>query len=123
MADKDKFKQFLPDRKSENLSFDAPIKEQPVVHDRIPSGLDPMGQIRLEGRAYKSLGSGRIPWWVIVSGWIFFGIPAALTIYLYTIAISLSWTSIPVLAIAAISLLILWKGTKAKLSHRSQRRL
>ena len=118
MAANDKFKRFLPDRKSEKFSYDAPIKQQPVEIERIPSANDPMGQIQLEGRAYRSLGGGSIPWWVLISGWIFLGLPASMMIYLT--ATSLSWASIPFLAIASIPLLILWKGTKAKLSKRKR---
>jgi hypothetical protein len=119
MADNDKFKRFLPDRKSEKLSYDAPVKQQPVEIERIPSANDPMGQIQLEGRAYSSLGGGKMPWWVIISGWIFMGLPALMMIYLT--ATSFSWGSIPLLAIVSVPLLILWKGTKNKLSKARRR--
>jgi hypothetical protein len=115
MTEKDKFQRFLPDRESDKLSFDAPIDQPFVAHDRIPSANDPMGQIKLEGRAYGSLAGGRIPWWVLISGWILWGIPVLL--FIYNAIMSMSWASIPVIVIASLPILILWRGTHAKFSN------
>jgi hypothetical protein len=115
MRDKDKFQQFLPDRQSDKLSYDAPIDRPVVEHDRIPSANDPMGQIKLEGRAYRSFAGGRIPWWVLISGWILWGIP--IVIYIYAAVSAFSWGSLPVIVIVSLPILILWRGTSAKLAH------
>jgi hypothetical protein len=117
MTKKDQFNQFLPAKKSEKLSYDTPIEQQPVVPlDRIPSGYDPMGQIQLEGRAFSSLKGGKIPWWVLISSWIFIGIPSVVGIYLVCSSKPLSWRVIPALLIISIPLIILCRGTNAKFS-------
>jgi hypothetical protein len=115
MEKKDKFKQFLPNRKSDKLSYDVPSRQQPVVPDQIPSGYDPMGQIKLETRVFSALAGGKIHWWILISGWVFIGIPSVVIICL--VASPLSWGSIPPIFIASIPLITLCRGTKAKFSN------
>ena len=115
MTKKDEFQRFLPDRESDKLSFDEQIRQPSIEHDRIPSQYDPMGEIELEGRALGSLAGGRIPWWVMISGWILWGVPSLL--FIYNAIISISWGTIPIIVIALLPISILWRGTNAKLSN------
>jgi hypothetical protein len=115
MAKADKFKQFLPDRKSDKLSYDVPTEQQPVTPDRIPSGYDPIEQAQLEARAFRALAGGKIHWWILISGWIFLGTPSLVIICV--LASPLSWGSIPLILIASIPLITLCRGTKAKFSN------
>ena len=73
-----------------------------------------MGEIYLRGRAFRGLAGGRIRWWVLISGWIFFG-GLALLILISAIA-SASFSAWPALIIVAIPLIIMWRGTTANLS-------
>lgn len=121
MSQKDEFKQFFPDEglDKDKLSVEIPAEQKPVYPERIPSGYEPMGEIQLRGQAYRGLAGGRIPWWVLITGWILFGGFALLMVY----AIAIAWSSAAwfTLAIAAIPLIILWRGTRAKLSSRRRR--
>jgi hypothetical protein len=120
MAKPGKFNQFLPDRKSDKLSYDVPIRQQPVVPERIPSGYDPIEQAQLEARAFRALAGGKIHWWILISGWIFLGISSLVIICL--VASRLSWGAIPFLLIASIPLITLCRGTNAKFSNWRGRR-
>jgi hypothetical protein len=73
-----------------------------------------MSEIYLRGRAFRGLAGGRIPWWVIISGWIFFG-SLALLILISAIT-SAGFGALPILIVVAIPLIIVWRGTVAKLS-------
>lgn len=121
MSEKDEPNPFFRDEKldKDKLSVELPAEQKPVYHERIPSGFDPIGEIHLRGRVFRSLAGGLIPWWVLISGWIMFGGFALLI--LYAAVISLSLAALMPLALAAIPLLILWRGTVAKLSSRKYR--
>lgn len=122
MTQEDKSNGFLPENKldEDKLSIEIPAQQMPIPPDRIPSGYDPMGEIQLRGQASRSLASGRVPGWVLLTGWIVFGSFALLMTY---VAIkSSSFTAWFFWAIALIPLFILWKGTKAKASNRRRRR-
>jgi hypothetical protein len=41
---------------------------------KMPNPLDPMGNIETEGRAMRNLASGRIPMWVLMTGWATIGL-------------------------------------------------
>lgn len=117
MPENNDFNQFLPEdsQNRDNLSIDIPA-EQPISIDRVPSGYDPMGEIELRGRVAQGLSSGRVPWWVLITGWVLAGGFAFLMLHL---AIqSFSWLLLIPLAIAAIFLVILWRGTQTKLANR-----
>ncbi|MEG4029032.1 MULTISPECIES: hypothetical protein [unclassified Microcoleus] len=125
MSENDESKQFLPDHKldTDRIVVEVPADQKSPYQERIPSGYEPMGEIYLRGRAFRGLAGGRIPWWVLISGWIFFG-GLALLIMISAIA-SASFPALPGLIIVAIPLIILWRGTTAKFSikkHKSRRR-
>ncbi len=112
----DDLNRFLPNENLDNdkLSVEIPA-EQPIAAERIPSGFDPMNEIQLRGQAYRGLASGRIPWWILISGWFVFGGIAALL--LHAAIASKSLTVWIFLIIMVIPLVILWRGTIAKLSN------
>ncbi|MDZ8083370.1 MAG: hypothetical protein RMX35_30435 [Nostoc sp. DcaGUA01] len=58
---------------SDKIRVEIPAEQEPIYQQRIPSGYDPMGEIYLRGRAMRTMSSGRMPWWVLISGWILFG--------------------------------------------------
>jgi hypothetical protein len=125
MSKNNDYKQFLPDDEldGERIVIEVPADPKTPYQERIPSGYDPMGEIYLRGRAFRGLAGGRIPWWVIISGWIIFG-GLALLVLILTIT-SAAFGLLPVLVIVSIPLIILWRGTVAKLSikkHKKNRR-
>ncbi|AFY58950.1 hypothetical protein Riv7116_6624 [Rivularia sp. PCC 7116] len=125
MSEHDEFKKFLPDEGFESppIVYEVPSQVETPYQERIPSGYEPMSEIELRGRAYRGLSGGRIPWWVMMTGWMIFG-GFAFAILIPAIAslVSGSWLAsvalIPALLIASIFLTILWRGTNAKLSVR-----
>ncbi|MEG4508089.1 hypothetical protein QUA81_31255 [Microcoleus sp. F6_B4] len=125
MSKNDESKQFLPDDKldTDRIVVEVPAEQKSPYQERIPSGYEPMGEIYLRGRAFRGLAGGRIRWWVLISGWILFG-GLALLILISAIA-SASFSALPALIILAIPIIILWRGTTAKLfieKHKSRRR-
>jgi hypothetical protein len=125
MSKNNEHKQFFPDDKldSERIVVEVPADPKPPYQEKIPSGYDPMGEIYLRGRAFRGLAGGRIPWWVLISGWIIFG-GLALLILIPAIT-SAAFELLPALVIVSIPLMILWRGTVAKLSaekSKSRRR-
>lgn len=112
---------FFDDDKVNNdkLFIEVPPDQTPPYQERIPSGYDPMGEIHLRGRAFRSLSAGTIPWWVLISGWLIFGWLALLI--LIDALLLQSFALVIVLGLAAIPLLILWRGTAAKLSTTKRR--
>lgn len=125
MRENDEHDQYLPDRKAEKdrLFVDVPTETKTPYQDRLPSGYDPMQSISLEGRAYRGLAGGRIPWWILISGWVLFGGFALLTVSL-TIA-SGFFGALPILFFNGILIAILWRGTTAKFTvnrNKNQRK-
>ncbi|QSJ17467.1 hypothetical protein JYQ62_00815 [Nostoc sp. UHCC 0702] len=122
MNENEEDKQFFGDENlgNDKLYIEIPAEQQPPYQERIPSGYDPMQEIYLRGRAFRSLSGGRIPWWVLISGWLIFGGLALLM--LITAIASQSFTLLLPLAFASIPVLILWRGTLAKLSTTKRRR-
>jgi len=104
---------------NDELFIEVPPDQTPRYQERLPSGYDPMGEIYLRGRAFRSLSGGTIPWWVLLSGWFLFG-GLALLILIDAI-LSQSLGSLIVLGFFSIFLLILWRGTAAKLSSQKRR--
>lgn len=123
--EKNEYKQFLPDDEfeSDRIVFEVPADPQPLYDEKVPNGYDPMGEIYLRGRASRGLAGGNAPWWVLISGWVLFG-GFALLILIPVIA-SANFQVLPVLIIACIPiiapLIILWRGTTAKLSRKKQK--
>ncbi|MEG4446431.1 hypothetical protein QUB47_31740 [Microcoleus sp. AT9_B5] len=125
MSENDESKPFLPDDMldTDRIVVEVPAEQKSPYQERIPSGYEPMGEIYLRGRAFRGLAGGRIRWWVLISGWILFG-GLALLILISAIA-SASFSALPALIILAIPIIIMWRGTTAKLfieKHKSRRR-
>jgi hypothetical protein len=111
------FNRYLPDENRLNrdkLSIEVPAEQRPLEYDRVPSGFEPMGEIQLRGRVFRGLASGQTPWWIIISGWLIFGFIAALV--LHAVIATSSWGMGLLLVIVLIPLIILARGTVAKLS-------
>ncbi|PSB05162.1 hypothetical protein [Merismopedia glauca] len=131
---------FQPQEFTEDkLRVEIPPETSLIQGDRVPNGYDPMGQVYLEGRAYRGFGGGSTPWWVIISGWMIFGSFSFLTLGVALEAIKdllvQKSTSGDLLAsffgyfpliiaiiISGSILFILWKGTKAKLARKRRNR-
>lgn len=123
MSNNDEPKNFLGEGSNftrDKIRVEIPAERQPTYHERIPSAYDPMGEIYVRGRAMRSMSSGTMPWWVLISGWVLFG---GLFFLLLTAAISsISLALIPYLIISGIPLVIVLRGTLAKLSTKKRRR-
>ncbi|MEL6383379.1 MAG: hypothetical protein AAFQ89_13185 [Cyanobacteria bacterium J06626_18] len=121
MNGNDGSRQFFEHEQSgdDRLFVEVPADRLSPYPDKIPYGYDPMGEIYLRGRASRNIASGGIPWWVLIVGWIFLTgsvlliLMAALTAYPAFLAH---------LFFPAIFLLILWRGTSAKLDRGTHRR-
>lgn len=114
---KDFFRDY--DKPQDKLSVDIPVSPEPTHIEKIPSAYDPMGEIYARGRAMRSMSSGGMPWWVMISGWVLFG---GLFLLLLSVVIFSSPAALPALLLATIPLLIVIRGTNAKLSSRKRRR-
>ncbi|MCU0543476.1 MAG: hypothetical protein MUE44_15080 [Oscillatoriaceae cyanobacterium Prado104] len=123
MSENDDSKQFFPDDEidRDRIVVEVPINPHSPYQERVPLGYDPMSEIYLRGRAFRGLAGGRIPWWVLISGWIFFGSRTLLVLLIS--AIPLAWfgvlsilIALPILILVAIPMIILWRGTIAKIS-------
>lgn len=122
MTKKDEFNQYLPEDSSkvdqDQLSIEIPA-EPPLHSEVVPSGLDPMSRIEMRGQAYRGLAGGQPPWWILISGWFVFGFFAAVAAHAAIQNSSLAlWI---LLVIAVIPLLILARGTIAKLATSRER--
>ncbi|WP_224087145.1 hypothetical protein [Nostoc sp. MS1] len=105
---------------SDKIRVEIPADQEPMYHQRIPSAFDPMGNIYVEGRAMRSMSSGTMPWWVLFAGWVLFG---GLFFMLLGVAISsLSFALIPSLIISGVPVLVVLRGTLAKLSAKKSAR-
>jgi hypothetical protein len=104
----------------EKFVVEIPPEKPPTYQEKLPSGFDPMGEIYLRGHAYRGLAGGTQPWWVIISGWFIFG---GIAFMIIGAAISsLSPMLIIPFLFALIPVIILWRGTTAKLANRKSRR-
>ncbi|MEO0935619.1 MAG: hypothetical protein AAFY21_18355, partial [Cyanobacteria bacterium J06641_2] len=124
----DEFQKFLPDEGLESppIVYEVPPEVETPYQERIPSGYDPMSEIELRGRAFRGLSGGRIPWWVLITGWFIFGFVAFVVLIPMLSTFMTSGFSIdlvmllPALLIGCIPSIILWRGTTAKLSNNNQ---
>lgn len=107
---------YFPDDRfsKDDLVVDVPSGHRSPYTDRIPSGYDPMGEIYLRGRASRGLAGGRVPWWVLMTGWFMFGVMALAMVF--PVLLAGAFEFIPALVFVAIPLVILWRGTNAKLA-------
>ena len=95
-----------------------------AYRDRVPNGFSPIGEIELHGRAARSFASGRMPGWIIITGWILFAPYALIFIYVAIKAILEGYLLDVIIsgAIGFIILSILWRGTKGKLNRNKRKR-
>jgi hypothetical protein len=108
------------DLNKDKLFVDIPDEQISPDYDRIPNGYDPMGEIYLRGRAFRSMAGGRIPWWVLISGWILFG---SMNLFiLLLVIVSQSFAPLILLVITLLPVIILWRGTFNKISSRKRRK-
>jgi hypothetical protein len=122
MSEQNESKSFFSDDElnKDKLFVEIPDQQISPYQDKIPSGYDPMGDIYLRGRAFRGMAGGRIPWWVLISGWIIFG---SMNLFILLVAIiSQSFGPLILLAFTAIPLIILSRGTFNKLSSRKHRK-
>lgn len=118
----DNYKQFFHQEKldRDQLFVEVPAEQKSPHPERIPSGYDPMGEIYLRGRTYRSLAGGRIQWWVLISGWIIFG---GIALLILTVAIaSGSLALLLSLALFTMPVWVVLRGTLAKLSSTQRSR-
>jgi hypothetical protein len=112
-VDRDKLIVNLPARRPS--PYDNPASSS---SDRVPSGFDPMGEIQLRGRILRTLSEGNVRWWIMIAGWVIFG--GGFLLMLLIVIESQLYPLIVPLAIAAIPLVALWKGTARKLARSRQ---
>ncbi|MGI0495348.1 hypothetical protein ACN4EG_26515 [Alkalinema pantanalense CENA528] len=68
-------KNFLPiDPSRDRLYTEQPLDPQLYREMRLPNPLDPIGSIETEGRALRTLAKGRMPKWVVFTGWATIGL-------------------------------------------------
>jgi hypothetical protein len=114
----DKFFEYDSNFEPDKIIVEIPAEREPTYQERIPSTYDPMGEIYVRGRAMRSMSSGTIPWWVLISGWVLFG--GSFLLVLITALFSRTFALIPFLIISLIPLLIVLRGTLAKLSAKKR---
>jgi hypothetical protein len=101
------------------LFIEVPPTHQYPYQDRVPAALNPMGEIYIRARVLRTLGSGNVRWWVLISGWIMFG---GISLLLAAIILARqSYALIFPLAVAAIPLVSVCKGTAKKLTQSNRR--
>jgi hypothetical protein len=122
MSENDDHNKFFRDQKldEDQIFVEIPVEQKSPYQERIPSGYDPMGEIYLRGRAYRGLSSGTTPWWVLITGWLIFGL-LPLLILIAAIS-SQSLTMLIPLVFVTIPLVIVGRGTLAKLAKNKSRR-
>lgn len=108
-------------RKPEDkVSVDIPAEQSSTYVEKIPSAYNPVGEIYSEGRAMRGMSTGAMPLWVLLTGWALFG-----GFFFLLLGVAISSSSLfflPSLLLALIPLLIVIRGTKAKLSNKKSRR-
>jgi hypothetical protein len=111
---------FLPDdnRDADRIVVEIPSTSTSFSAERLPSPLDPMGEIYLRGRMFRGISGGRIPWWVLISSWVILG-GFALAFFAVTI---LGGYSIFSFIVPFFIFFVLIKGTIAKISATKARR-
>ena len=71
---------FPSDIDRSQLRTEQPLDPQLYAEMHLPNPLDPMGNIAMEGRAMRRLSSGRIPTWILITGWATIGIGSFLSL-------------------------------------------
>lgn len=113
------FQKFLVDpNAAEPKQFtEAPPPPPPIIVGKTPSGYTPMSQIELEGQAYGGMTSGRVPWWVLITGAVMFVVP----ILGMAIASGDFIVLLIVLLLLALPMMIVWRGVCAKLAAQKEK--
>lgn len=111
------YQQFFTDAEATNRQrFTEVPPPPPLVIERVPSGLAPMSRIELEGRAYRGLASGSIPWWVLITGVAVFFVPSLVMVVV---------AGEPLLLLAFVPailpMVIIGRGIRAKLVAKRER--
>jgi hypothetical protein len=92
------------------------------------SGMTPMDQVSIDGAAGRGMVSGRMPWWVMITGWFGVGLYAAIVV-----AVAFEHSSLQSLLlnpgfwipsfILVMFIMILWRGTARKLASRKPKKI
>ncbi|MEL6455950.1 MAG: hypothetical protein AAFQ40_14690 [Cyanobacteria bacterium J06623_5] len=118
MSESDEFRKYLvaDEPLPPKLFTEEPTPLPPPV-EKAPSGLAPMSRIELEGRAYRGIAGGNIPWWVLISGAAVLLLPVLALMLVMAYA---GWLlfSLPLLAVPGM---IIWRGVSAKLAAQKAR--
>ncbi|MEO0771162.1 MAG: hypothetical protein AAFY72_17360 [Cyanobacteria bacterium J06649_4] len=117
MSAENEYRQFLvaPEEKNSPLFTEIP-PPLPEPIEKAPAGLAPMSRIELDGRAYRGLASGNIPWWVLISGAVVFVLPT-LGVIVAAADLGLVLVTLPILVVPAA---IVWRGVSAKLAAKKE---
>ena len=122
MNSNDESRRFFQDTRpsDDQLFVEVPADWPSPYPDKIPNGYDPMGEIYLRGRASRNFASGSIPWWVLIVGWLFLG---GGVLFVLMVAFATASPGVLVsLFVPAIFMMILGRGTSAKLYKRRRSR-
>jgi hypothetical protein len=133
MAKNSEFDQYFMEDTHPSTPVSANIEAAPLdpYPQKIPNPLDPMGQIGVEGIAYRSLAGGGMPWWILGIGWIFFGSMAFFWLMGVFSTIVVGGLAalpgslmplIPGILVISLPLWILGRGTQSKLRQRHKNR-
>jgi hypothetical protein len=103
------------------------LANQDYVHvPKRPAGLTPMDRVALDGAASQGMASGRMPWWILITGWVGVGFYAAIVLAVFFDRSSLQYAIMNpgfwILSFILIVLIvIMWRGTARKLAKRKLR--
>lgn len=108
----DNSSRFLADdnRESDRIMVEIPSTSTSFSVERLPSALDPIGEIYLRGKVFRGISKRRMPWCVLISSWIVFGGPA-----FTLLAIAMNENYVLLMIIPFFIFFILVKGTIAKI--------
>lgn len=121
MSNHNEYQQFLPEDNfdRDRLIVDVPTAPDSLYVDKIPAGYLPMEIVYSRGRSYRRFANGRAPWWVLIAGWILYG--SLILSVIVPLLVLGSVAHLPILGFAVIPTIILWRGTRAKLSSKERK--
>ncbi len=90
------------------------------------AGLTPMDQVATQGSASQGMVSGRMPWWVLITGWFGVGLYVVIAVSIvFSGPLPQSVLFNPgfwiLLLILIMYIAIMWRGTSKKISGRKLR--
>ncbi|BAZ10846.1 hypothetical protein NIES4071_26700 [Calothrix sp. NIES-4071] len=103
----------------DKLLVDIPASRKPTEVEQTHKAYDPVGEMYAQGRAMRGMSSTGMSWSVLLTSWVFLG---GLFLWLLSVAIFSSPAALPSLLIVTMPLLIVIRGTFAKLSNKKRRR-